>query len=77
MTIPKNFPMLFISGEDDPIGDMGNGIRKIVTRLNKQNFSQVDIQLYPNMRHEPLHEKDHQTVYEDILEWIESHSSDN
>ena len=56
---------------------MGNGIRKIVTRLNKQNFSQVDIQLYPNMRHEPLHEKDHQTVYEDILEWIESHSSGN
>ena len=76
-TIAKDFPMLFVSGEDDPIGDMGRGIRKIVTRLNKQNFSQVDIQLYPNMRHEPLHEKDHKTVYQDILEWIESHTEDS
>lgn len=76
-TIAKNFPMLFISGEDDPIGNMGKGIRKIVTRLNKKNFSHVDIQLYPNMRHEPLHEKDNQAVYQDILEWIESHISDN
>ncbi|MGB3111004.1 alpha/beta fold hydrolase [Psychrobacter alimentarius] len=71
-TIAKNFPMLFISGEEDPIGDMGKGIRKIVTRLNKQNFSTVDIQLYANMRHEPLHETDNQSVYEDILEWLES-----
>ena len=76
-TIAKNFPMLFISGEDDPIGDMGHGIRKIVTRLNNKNFSNVDIQLYPNMRHEPLHEKDHKIVYQDILEWIESNTSDN
>ncbi|WP_352258506.1 lysophospholipase [Psychrobacter sp. TB55-MNA-CIBAN-0194] len=76
-TIAKNFPMLFISGEDDPIGDMGHGIRKIVTRLNNKNFSNVDIQLYPNMRHEPLHEKDHEIVYQDILEWIESNTSDN
>lgn len=75
-TIAKNFPMLFISGEDDPIGDMGKGIRNIVTRLNKQNFSNVDIQLYPNMRHEPLHEKNHQAVYQDILEWIEDNTSD-
>ncbi len=75
-TIAKPFPMLFISGEDDPIGDMSKGIRKIVTRLNKQNFSNVDIQLYPNMRHEPLHEKDNQLVYQDILEWLESHTSE-
>lgn len=76
-TIPKSFPMLFISGKEDPIGNMGKGIRKIVTRLNKQNFHNVDIQLYPKMRHEPLHEKDNQTVYQDILAWIKSHISDN
>ena len=36
----------------------------------------TNIQLYPNMRHEPLHEKDHQTVYQDILEWIEDNTAD-
>lgn len=76
-TIAKNFPMLFISGESDPIGEMSKGIRKIVTRLNKQNFSAVDIQLYPDMRHEPLHEKDKQLVYQDILEWLENTTSDS
>lgn len=76
-TIPKNFPMLFISGKEDPVGNMGKGIRKIVTRLNKQKFNDVDIHLYPNMRHEPLHEKDKQTVYQDILAWIKSHIANN
>lgn len=76
-TIPKSFPMLFISGEEDPIGNMGKDIRKVVTRLHKQKFNNVDIQLYPNMRHEPLHETDHQTVYQDILAWINSHISDH
>jgi alpha-beta hydrolase superfamily lysophospholipase len=56
---------------------MGKGVRKIVTRLNKQNFSRIDIQLYPNMRHEPLHEKDNQIVYQDVLAWLESHASDS
>ncbi|MDN6275636.1 alpha/beta fold hydrolase [Psychrobacter sp.] len=72
MTIATDFPMLFISGEDDPVGGMGKGIRKTVSRLNDEKFSNVDIQLYPNMRHEPLHEKDRQTVYQDILGWIEN-----
>lgn len=76
-TIAKNFPMLFISGESDPIGEMSKGIRKIVTRLNKQNFSAVDIQLCPDMCHEPLHEKDNQLVYQDILEWLENTTSDS
>ncbi|MFK3916031.1 MULTISPECIES: alpha/beta fold hydrolase [unclassified Psychrobacter] len=76
-TIAKNFPMLFISGEDDPIGEMGRGIRRVVTRLDKRHFSHVDIQLYPNMRHEVLHEKDKQTVYQDILEWIETNTTDD
>ena len=71
-TIAKDFPMLFISGEDDPIGNMGRGIRRVVKRLHKQKFNHVDIQLYPNMRHEVLHEADAQTVYDDILTWIES-----
>lgn len=62
--------MLFISGEDDPIGNMGRGIRRVVKRLHKQKFNHVDIQLYPNMRHEVLHETDNQTVYQDILAWI-------
>lgn len=75
-TIAKDFPMLFVSGEEDPIGEMGKGVRKIVSRLNKQKLSRVDIQLYPNMRHEVLHETDHKIVYQDLLAWIKSTTPD-
>lgn len=74
-TIAKDFPMLFVSGKSDPIGEMGSGIRNIVSRLKKQNFNNVAVKLYPNMRHEPLHEQANQVVYHDILEWINSNSS--
>ena len=74
-TITKNFPMLLVSGENDPIGDMGRGIRKIATRLDKQHFDHISVQLYPHMRHEPLHEQNKEQVYQDILDWINSNTA--
>ena len=74
-TITTDFPMLFVSGNNDPVGDMGQGIRRIVRKLRKQNFSQIDMRLYPNMRHEPLHEQHHSAVYYDILHWIRNLST--
>ena len=74
-TIARDFPMLLVSGENDPIGDMGRGIRKIANRLDKQHFDHISVQLYPHMRHEPLHEKNKQQVYQDILDWINSNTA--
>ena len=74
MTIAKDFPMLLISGENDPIGDMGRGIRRIANRLDRQHFDHVSVQLYPHMRHEPLYEQDKEQVYQDILGWINSNT---
>lgn len=69
-TLTKNFPMLFVSGESDPIGNMGKGVRNVVSNLKNKNFSNVNAKLYPNMRHEPLHEQQNSVVYQDILDWI-------
>ena len=74
-TIARDFPMLLVSGENDPIGDMGRGIRKIANRLDKQHFDHVSVQLYPHMRHEPLHEQNKEQVYQDILDWINSNTA--
>lgn len=76
-TINKNFPMLFVSGQNDPIGNMGKGIDKVVKRLHQQSFGEIEVQLYPHMRHEPLQELEKQTVYQDILNWINSHIAAN
>ena len=75
-TIAKDFPMLFVSGKNDPVGNMGKGIDKVVNRLNEQGFTSVEVNLYPHMRHEPLHELEKQLVYQDILEWMNSQLSD-
>ena len=71
-TIAKDFPMLFVSGKNDPVGNMGKGIDKVVNRLNEQGFTSVEVNLYPHMRHEPLHELEKQLVYQDILQWMNS-----
>ena len=62
--------MLFVSGENDPIGNMGRNINRVVKRLQKQGFSHIDKRLFPNMRHEPLHEQHFEVVYHDILKWL-------
>lgn len=72
-TIAKDFPMLFISGDNDPVGNMGRGVRNIVSNLEAQGFKNVDERLYPNMRHEPLHEQNNSVVYNDILDWMDKY----
>lgn len=67
--MPSNYPILLISGKDDAVGNMGQDIHKLHDKLIKAGKN-VRVQLYPNMRHEPLHEKQNQRVYQDILHWI-------
>lgn len=71
--IDKNFPMLLVSGRNDPIGNMGKGIDRLQQRLQHQGFHHISKRLYPNMRHEPLHEKQADMVLTDITNWINHH----
>ncbi len=68
--IATDFPMMIVSGKDDPVGNMSKGIENLVKGLNKQGFSKVQKTVYPNMRHEPLHELDKNVVYKDIANWL-------
>lgn len=69
--IPTHLPVLFISGEEDPVGDYGEGVKKVYedykTGLKMKN---VGLKLYPGDRHEILNEDDKYQVYEDIYPWI-------
>ena len=67
--LPSNTPILLISGKDDPVGNMGQDILALQETLIQAQKS-VDVILYPNMRHEPLHETDFIQVYHDILRWL-------
>ena len=69
----KNTPILFISGEMDPVGDLGKGVKKTYESFQKAGVKDVTLKLYPGLRHEILNEKEKDQVYADIWAWVEKH----
>lgn len=68
--INKNLKMLFVSGDEDPVGNMGRGVEKAVEYYEKLNISNVKLKLYSGARHEILNETNRDEVYEDLVTWI-------
>ncbi|MBQ3927399.1 MAG: alpha/beta fold hydrolase [Clostridia bacterium] len=66
---PRDLPVLLISGEEDPVGDYGKGVKTVFENMKKENCD-VRIKLYPNCRHEILNEDVYETVRGDILAFI-------
>ena len=69
--LPKNLPMLLISGENDPVGAWGCGVRRVAERLQAASVKDLTCTLYPDMRHEILNEIEHEAVWSDIKQWLE------
>lgn len=70
--IPKNLPVYFVAGADDPVGNSGKAVEKVYQEYKKCGLKNVSIRLYENDRHEILNELDREVVYEDILAWLEN-----
>lgn len=71
-SIPKDIPIFFVSGEEDPVGDYGEGVIGAKNDLVRAGLENVSMKLYPGDRHEILNETDKDIVYQDIYEWLES-----
>lgn len=65
-----NIPVLFISGEMDPVGDCGKGVQRAYESFRKAGVRDVSLKLYPELRHEILNETCRETVYDDIYQWL-------
>lgn len=66
----KSVPILLISGSDDPVSNMGKGVRDLERRLLASGATHVDVQLYPGGRHEMLNEMNRKEVLQNLLSWI-------
>ncbi len=71
--IPRTLPILFVSGQKDPVGNWGAGPKKLYERYKSLGFTDVELTLYPDDRHEVLNETDRQSVYEDLAGWLMAH----
>ena len=69
----RNTPVLFLSGQDDPVGDMGKGVRRAYRSFRRSGVRDVEIRLYQGLRHEILQETGREKVYADVAHWLEAH----
>lgn len=66
-----NVPVLFVSGEKDPVGDMGAGVRRVRSLFERVGVRDITCRLYPDLRHEILNEESGADVGNDIIAWLE------
>lgn len=72
--VPKDLPVYFVAGADDPVGDYGKGVTKAKDKFVKAGVKDVSITLYEGGRHEILNDDCKQQVYADVLNFITSHT---
>jgi alpha-beta hydrolase superfamily lysophospholipase len=69
--VNKSTPVLFISGEMDPVGKYGKGVLSIFRKFEKAAIQELEIKLFQGGRHEILNEINKEEVYEFVITWIE------
>lgn len=69
--IPKDLPIFLLSGDQDPVGDFGNGVIKLRNRYEQVGVKDLQMKLYEEARHELLNELNREEVMRDIIKWLE------
>ncbi len=68
--MPKDLPISFIYGTEDPVGNYGVSVKDVYASFIKLGMKDVTIKAYEGDRHELLNEIDRETVMMDIYKWI-------
>ncbi len=68
-----NTPVYLFSGDQDPVGGMGAGVRKVFGFFQQAGVKDLTLNLYPGGRHEMHNELERDQVYRDVLAWLETH----
>ncbi|WP_036717332.1 alpha/beta fold hydrolase [Paenibacillus sp. JCM 10914] len=72
--LQKDKPVYIFSGEDDPVGQRGKGVRRLIELYRKYGVQDLEYRLYPGGRHEMLHEINRDEVAAHLLDWLERHT---
>ncbi|MFY9494549.1 MAG: alpha/beta hydrolase [Limnochordia bacterium] len=69
--VPPDLPILVVSGEADPVGANGKGIRQFVKLYEECGLKRIKTILYQEARHELLNETNREEAIRDIFAWLE------
>ncbi len=69
--MPKDLPVLMISGTKDPVGGKdADGVQAVAAQLRRCGVQDVTLKLYSGARHELLNETNRDEVTADVLVWL-------
>lgn len=66
----KSLPVLFVSGDSDPVGGNGRGVMHVYSCFVSSGMRDVTLKLYHDCRHELVHELNRDEICADILDWL-------
>lgn len=67
-------PIYIFSGDKDPVGSSGEGVRKVHGYFQTYGTHDLTLKLYPDGRHEMFNELNRDEVIADLLAWLEAHT---
>ncbi|MDR2758745.1 MAG: lysophospholipase [Spirochaetaceae bacterium] len=71
--IPAALPVFLLAGDQDPVGNYGEGVYTVANWLARTGHKKVRTKLYSGYRHEILQERDiRREVEQDIIAFIDS-----
>lgn len=72
--VPKDLPVLFVSGGDDPVGNCGRGVRRTAAMFRRAGIRDLKLKIYEGCRHEILNDTGREQVFRDLLRWMKKRS---
>jgi alpha-beta hydrolase superfamily lysophospholipase len=69
--VPKGIPLYLFAGDRDPVGDYGNGVKRLYEAYKRAAIFDVRLKLYPDARHELFNETNREEVTEDFIAWLD------
>ena len=69
---PRRLPLLFLSGDKDPVGKYGDGVRRVVNLYRGAGVKNIEVIFYKDARHEVLNELGRLDAFGDISRWLET-----
>lgn len=71
----KDLPVYLYSGDKDPVGNYGKGVRAVYDLLMEAGVEDVTLRLYPGGRHEMHNETNREEVFQDLISWCDTRLS--
>lgn len=67
----RGLPIYLFSGEKDAVSQMSRGVRELKAYLDDKSFTNVEMKIYPELRHETLNETSKERVISDLVRWVD------